>query len=95
MSWHNIERAEKVSKAVFGSDICLDQQHRDRIHAATKTRHDIVHRNGITKEKKQVIIDDQNLESLSRDVNRLVQKVHDLHMKFLSARKNAEGNNTT
>jgi hypothetical protein len=49
----------------------------------------------MTKEKKQVIIDDQNLESLSRDVNRLVQNVHDLHMKFLSARKNAKGNNTT
>jgi hypothetical protein len=66
--WHNLPKVERMYRDVLQVDI---RKHMPPLTKAIETRHDIVHRNGRSKDGTTVII-------TSQDVGKLVEAVQDL-----------------
>lgn len=70
--WHHIERVKPMYRATLGIEFPEDLS---AIFRAVLTRHDIVHRNGKTKDGNEILITPQDLTKLISVVEAFVQHV--------------------
>ena len=72
VAWHNLERVKPLYKATLGIKFLPDS---GDIFRAILTRHDIVHRNGKTKDGKEIIISPKEVADLICAVKKFVQHI--------------------
>lgn len=70
--WHHLERAKPMYRATLGIEFPSDS---GAIFRAVLTRHDIVHRNGKTKDGKEILITPKGVTDLIDAVERFVQHI--------------------
>ena len=69
--WHNLARVERMYREVL--DISFPNV--ELISQGIKIRHDLVHRNGKTREGEAILIDKDSVLKLAREVEQLVQEI--------------------
>ena len=74
--WHNIKQVKQMYKDTLGIDFPEDIS---AIFQAIKTRHDIVHRNGRTKEGDEIIITENDISELITSIEDCV-RIIDTHL---------------
>lgn len=72
MVWHRLDRVKPMYRAALGIEFPPDS---GAIFRAILTRHDIVHRNGKTKDGKEIIITPEEITELLSVVERFVQHI--------------------
>jgi hypothetical protein len=72
MVWHNIPKVQALYNNVYGIDM---RKHTAILSKAVTIRHDVVHRNGKTKDGDLVIIKKDDIEELIINVDSLVQEI--------------------
>jgi hypothetical protein len=72
LPFHRLEKVQKMYDAVLG--IAFPPGLRD-ILEAVQVRHDIIHRNGVTKDGKQIALARSDVERLLAEVEELVDKI--------------------
>lgn len=73
--YHNLAKADVLYNIAFGFQLLTDQLRNKRMFTAILLRHDIVHRNGKSKEGKQVSIKPSDANQLIDDVLSLARDV--------------------
>lgn len=61
IAWHNIGRVESMYSKILGVEF---QKEEGKIRAAVVKRHDIVHRNGKTKDGEEVVVSKEDIDGL-------------------------------
>lgn len=69
MSWHNLPKVKEMFKEALGIDF---PQNLKEVYTAITVRHDIVHRNGKTKDGKEHLISVEDIGELLRRVESFV-----------------------
>lgn len=77
--WHNFKHIIPMYKATLDIEF---PENMDKYFRAVLIRHDIVHRNGKTKEGKQIPITQTDISDLIQSVKDLVQSI-DLQLAIL------------
>jgi hypothetical protein len=72
LPFHRLEKVQKMYDAVLG--ITFPSGLRE-ILSAVQVRHDIVHRNGVTREGKQITLGRSDVEHLLRRIEELVDQI--------------------
>lgn len=70
--WHNLPKVAGLFRSVLGITIPLDN---DKVHVAISTRHDLVHRNGKTKDGNAVRITSSQITSLIENIKTFVEVI--------------------
>ena len=70
--WHNIKRVKQMYKDTLGIDFPEDIS---AIFQAIETRHDIIHRNGRTKEGDKIIITENDISELIVSIETCVRTI--------------------
>ncbi len=70
--WHHLERVKPMYRATLGIEFPSDS---GVIFRAILTRHDIVHRNGKTKDGMEIMITSKNITELIEAVEHFVQEI--------------------
>lgn len=83
ISWHDMKKADKICRAVFSCSIYPDEDTRQRVELAVSVRHDLVHRNGRTKEGQLQRISPDDLYEVASGVQSVVKHVHDKYMSWI------------
>jgi len=78
--WHNMAKVMPMYKTVLGIDLPKDYK---AIYQAIDIRHDIVHRNGKTKERKTITLE-------KKDISNLIDKTRDFVYLIDSQFENCE-----
>lgn len=72
ITWHNVERVMPMYKATLGIELPSDLS---KLLRAVALRHDIVHRNGKSKDGKEKVVDKDTVRHLILEVNSLVESI--------------------
>lgn len=83
VSWHDMKRADKISETMLGTSIFTDDGHKQRMNAAVRVRHDLVHRNGKAKDGTSHTIDEESLQTLAVDVDNMARRVTEAYNGWL------------
>jgi hypothetical protein len=75
LSWHNLPRIKPLYSEVL--EIIFDDEVTRELMAAVAVRHDIVHRNGKTKEGVEVVVTHNDIRTLITKVNTMVKRIED------------------
>ncbi|MGO9572444.1 MAG: HEPN domain-containing protein [Desulfomonilaceae bacterium] len=70
--WHNLAKVKEMYKATLGIDFPADSR---EIFKSILIRHDIVHRNGRTKEGNELVLSKDTIRSLLAEVRRFVDYI--------------------
>jgi len=73
--WHNLAKVKKMYEDTFGTKIITDL---GNIFRSIAKRHDIVHRNGRTKDGNSIIISENALIALMQDVRCLANDIDNI-----------------
>jgi hypothetical protein len=73
--WHNLAKVKKMYEDTFDIKINSDLEN---IYKSIITRHDIVHRNGRTKDGTEIIISESDLRNLMMDVRYLADEIDNI-----------------
>lgn len=73
LSWHNLPRVEPLFEDVLGIE--FEDQHMNELQPAILVRHDIIHRNGKTKDGAEVTIAANDVVTLIRKVRAFMQSI--------------------
>lgn len=91
VSWHDLKRANQISKTMLSASIFVDDNHKERLLAAVRIRHDLVHRNGKAKDGSSHTIDDDTLRTLAVDVDNAARQVTEAYNAWLFRRIQLNG----
>jgi hypothetical protein len=75
LTWHNLPRIRPLYGEVI--DITFDDAATQELIRAVVVRHDIVHRNGKTKDGRDVLITEDDINKLLENVKKLVRGIED------------------
>lgn len=70
--WHNIERVSNMYQATFGITFPKDL---GNIYRAVLKRHDVIHRNGKTKDGEEILITRADVAELIQEAEKLAQAI--------------------
>lgn len=73
MLWHNLERVKRLYERVFE----IEWPEASRLSEAIRNRHDIVHRNGKTKEGEEVLLDKDKVEQLLTLIREFIHSIEE------------------
>jgi len=71
MLWHDLGRAKRVYESVFA----IEWPDISRLAKAVRNRHDIVHRNGKSKDGNDIILSKEKVEALITDVQTFIDSI--------------------
>ncbi len=70
--YHRLEKISRMYQSVLGVDFPKDIP---SVYKAVKTRHDIVHRNGVDKDGKLLLLEDGEVKNLIDEIKKLVSAI--------------------
>ncbi|ANL70413.1 hypothetical protein AMC83_CH00375 [Rhizobium phaseoli] len=83
LSWHDLSKANQICEAMLSVRLFNDDEQEARLLAAVRVRHDLVHRNGKSRDGSAHNIDDESLQTLAVDVDNVARKVSDAYARWL------------
>ncbi|MBY2992924.1 hypothetical protein HF263_20640 [Rhizobium leguminosarum] len=83
ISWHDMEKADKICRAVFSCSVYPDEDTRQQVELAVSIRHDLVHRNGRTKEGQLRRISPDDLYEVASGVQSVAKHIHNKYMGWI------------
>lgn len=84
--WHHLKRVKPMYRATLGIEFSPNSE---ALFRAISTRHDIVHRNGKTKEGEEILISQKEVANLIGEVEKFVQHIE---MRLAEVRSNSQLN---
>lgn len=78
LMWHNLGQIKRIYESVFQ----IEFPDISTLAKAVRNRHDIVHRNGKTKDGNEVIVNKENVEDLIGEVEAFIDGIEDLIQPF-------------
>ena len=70
--WHNLARVKRMYKDV----LAINTLGKESIFHSVKIRHDLVHRNGKTREGEDIPIDKEDVLELAQEIEQLVEEIN-------------------
>jgi len=84
LSWHNLHKADQICEAMLSVRLFDDDKQKARLLEAVRVRHDLVHRNGKSRDGSAHDIDDERLQTLAVDVDNVARKVSGAYTEWQS-----------
>ncbi len=78
--WHNLKKVDGLYRNAFNIKFCLNKE----LLEAIEKRHDIVHRNGTTKDDIEFEVSKEEVLSLKNDVSSFIAKIEDSFEKQIT-----------
>jgi hypothetical protein len=78
-----MEKADKICRAVFSCSVYPDEDTRQQVELAVSIRHDLVHRNGRTKEGQLRRISPDDLYEVASGVQSVAKHIHNKYMGWI------------
>ena len=71
--WHNLRKVDGLYREAFDKKLCLTKD----LVSAVEKRHDIVHRNGKTKDGKEVEISKEDVINMKSNISDFITDIED------------------